>query len=165
MIIQNFYFLLLCGTVSNLWCLLQSGTLAASLCQVAAGNTQITYTLMTNDTSKIEWSWANGMNHSAGVKFVIHDDDSCSAPRVTIGIISCGNTTSITSVVENPTCTYNLFITSPMLCVNGETVSTLQGEAEEKGEKEEEEEVRVDVKGVEALTKLLSIGRRKKFPK
>jgi len=115
---SEFYYLRLCGTVGNLWCQLNGNTQSSSACQVNAGDLGSTFNLMNNQTNLIQWSWVNNSNPSAGVLFTAKNGDDCgTTPRQTIGILTCGNTTAISyPVVENPTCVYNLNITTPILC-------------------------------------------------
>jgi len=67
----------------------------------------------------LTWSYVRPGNASAGVRFESHTGDRCpnNKPRALMGTILCGNATgTLLPVVEDPSCTYNIILTSPLVC-------------------------------------------------
>jgi len=138
---SEIYYLRLCNTVQNLWCQLNSNTANSMACQVSGGDTSSTFSVAANDTSALKWSYIKPGQPTAGVQFVAQNGDYCDPtqkPRAIVGQILCGNSTgTLLPVTENPQCTYNLILTSPLICNEGqmEAEAQIQAERQEIAEK------------------------------
>jgi len=145
---SEIYYLRLCSTVQNLWCQLNSNTADSMVCQVNGGDTSSTFNIANNDTSSLKWSYVQSGNASAGVNFQSQTGEYCGPTghnRALAGTILCGNTTgTLFPVVENPTCTYNLILTSPLICSAGQV------------DPEAEEHMRLAEKAKEEYKKLMN---------
>jgi len=120
---SEIYYLRLCNTVLNLWCQLNSNTVNSMACQVSGGDPSSTFNIATNDSSALTWSYVRPGTPTAGVKFHASTGDRCpnNQHRVLAGQIMCGNTTgTLLPVVENPMCTYNMNLYSPLICSEGQ---------------------------------------------
>ena len=118
----NSLFIRMCGSVSQGTCADEYGA-DVMACQVGTtselGNIivypqALTYT--TSPAGAMTFSYANGVDGSAGINFTSADGQPCSSPRVFTGTLVCGSQAAITSYSENPTCTYNYIITTPLAC-------------------------------------------------
>jgi len=124
---NEIYYLALCSTVKNLWCTLNSNTKAVQGCQVSAGDPAGTFNVMGGDSDATKWGYKNGRDATAGISFYSATGEGSggcpgSRNRITNGTLVCGNTTGvISSIVENPTCTYNMIVPTAMLCTSADT--------------------------------------------
>jgi len=139
---NEIYYLRLCGTVSHLWCQIQPNTQASQACQVASDGSS-TYSIASNDTSKLSWGYVNPNNASQGVTFTsaTGSADMCpnNQPRVLNGVITCGTfSEQLQPITEQPQCTYNFQISTPLLCSEEAARQLVEEEKEKKQEQEEE---------------------------
>lgn len=125
---SELYYMNLCHTVQNLWCTLNPDTAAVQVCQVSPDDTEYTYNLMSNDTTATTWSYINQHDAKQGVQFQAQTGDASGGcpnqgRRITIGQLVCGNSTGIiTSVVEEPACTYTFTLPTTVVCQAGQAV-------------------------------------------
>jgi hypothetical protein len=132
---SEIYYLNLCQAgVQNLWCQLNPNTAASQVCQVDSGDTESTFSLMSTDTAATNWSYINGRDASDGVQFAAQTGEgSGGCPggknRAVIGQLVCGNSSGIiSSIVEQPPCTYTLTLPTPTVCQKGSVVPKEQHE-------------------------------------
>ena len=117
----------LCGAVQNKWCQLWSGN--TQVCQYYSNvytTTGMAYTAGA-PVNNTQLTYANGVDGTAGINYRIANGDAACGlyARVVSGTISCGTTSAMTSYTENPSCNYNINITTPLACNGGVGSSTV----------------------------------------
>jgi len=93
------------------------------VCQVQLNDSQMVYNLASNNPSAVVWSWWNGKDVSAGIKFVTNNGDYCgTTQRQVIGRLVCdpSSTGNITVAIDDAwhACSYNITVPNPYTCPN-----------------------------------------------
>ena len=115
-------FMRLCGAVQQPWCITYASG-PTQVCQFYSYQYLVTgmaYTGYGSTGNNLQLSYANGVDGSQGINYVIANGDQCgSAPRIVQGTITCGVESGMTSYAENPACTYNINVSTPLACNGG----------------------------------------------
>ena len=114
------HILRLCGSVSQAECVSSFGS-NTQACQYhpLPGYSVNVEAALNAPTGETVFSYnGNDASGNSGIVFNITDGIQCGGygPRRVNGVIKCGTSNSIQSVVESPTCTYNYQMTTPLAC-------------------------------------------------
>ena len=116
------WYLRLCGAVRNPTIIRQLGGYTAMAVQYspAYGSYLLASTVNPTGGTPLSFSFANGVDGTAGINYTIQDGASCgNFSRAVLGTITCGPYNQLLQIFESPTCHYNMNFQTPLACNGG----------------------------------------------
>ena len=110
-------YLRMCGAVTQPDCVALYGN-NVQICQWAGKGSAYAEALYNSPTGETVFTYANGVDGTAGVVATIKDGQTCGSlgPRVAVVTLVCGTSNAITSYGEATTCNYAFTVTTPLAC-------------------------------------------------